>query len=483
MISIRNIIICLYFVFFCNCQAWAANNIAVLIGISQYSDPEINQLRFADEDVIAFKTILTDFSDSNVYNITTLLNDKATKTNILSTIEDIVIKSKKNPLDNFIFMYAGHGIPNTIGKNNTNSFLAAYDSRFNQFFKEGGSSDMISNETFINKAWLAKQLSSLKAKNIVLILDSCYSGINDFGTKYASNMGFVIETSVPHSEKRGIAILRKENNETQVENSVAFIASSRDDQHSAEYTELKHGALTFCIIEYINKIRNQNLQTDHINITIEDLFNNIQSLFDTTIIKQQPLSAVHNPVLICIPDYNSIKNLNFMTIRGIINPKPKTGKVIIDTGLVEAEVYLDGEKTGMHTNCTLILSQGKHLIMLYIPQTKYSTTQLVNIAEDQTASLQIPLVGALSVEAYFAKDDKPFKLEVSLDKQKSGETPLNIKDLVAGTHTIMVSIEGVKKETTIEIRPLSPLAVRYKIIRKPAQKLDQEKSGISDVTF
>lgn len=489
MIKIRIITICLCIVFLSVCNLWAENNKAVLIGISQYNDPDINQLRFADEDVKAFKTILTDFSDSNlyanIYDITMLLNDKATKVNILKAIEEIVKKSQKYPIDNFIFIYAGHGIPNTLAGVKTNSFLAAYDSSFSQFYKEGGDNDMLSNETFINKAWLAKQFASLKAKNIVLILDSCYSGINDFGSKYAANMGFVIETSKHDPDKkRGIAIIQRENNVTAVgESSVALIASSREDQQSAEYPELKHGALTYCIIEYLNKIRSQKMLSDQIIITFEDLFSNIQSLFDTTIINNHPLSAVHNPVLIGIPNYDTIKYLNFITIRGINSPKQMPGHVQIETGSIEAEVYLDGKKTGLHTNCTLELPEGKHLIMLYIPQTQYSTTQFVDIHQAKTTYLQIPLRGTLNVSAYSKNDDKTIGLDVYLDNHPSGKTPLYIEDLTAGTHTIMINIEGITKERTIEIRPLSPLIVKYNIIRKPSPNNSKEKSGVSNVTF
>ena len=227
---------------------YAENNKAILIGISQYADPDLNDLAYADEDVKTFEVVLKNFSEEKNFNITLLLNDRAKKADILKVIMDAVKESQKKPLDNFLLVYAGHGIPGNIQSNKTNSFLAPHDSVLNEFFREGNSG-MINNETFINKAWLVKQLSSINAKSVIMILDSCYSGTKDFGALYAENYGFKLAFTDNQGNKRGVAIVQKGSGMDFGDKKIAFIASSKEGQQSAEYKDLKHGALSYAIFE------------------------------------------------------------------------------------------------------------------------------------------------------------------------------------------------------------------------------------------
>ncbi len=213
----------------------AGNNKALLIGISQYADPEMNDLAYADdEDVKTFRSILKDFADYRDADMNMLLNESATKKNIVDSIVALVKDSQKHPLDHFILMYAGHGLPSTIASSKTNSFLAPHDAYLNQFFPEGAG-DLLGNETFINKAWLIRQLSAMNAKNIIIILDSCYSGARDFGDLYADNLGFKTElvSGGGGGGKRGITVVRKKGADAALDRRIAFLASSRENQPSA----------------------------------------------------------------------------------------------------------------------------------------------------------------------------------------------------------------------------------------------------------
>ena len=90
----------------------AAVDRALLIGISQYA--EIEGLRYADADVKAFSQILVDFGGYSRSDVTLLLNTGATKERITTELERIVRESKTTPLDHFIFMFAGHGMPSRM---------------------------------------------------------------------------------------------------------------------------------------------------------------------------------------------------------------------------------------------------------------------------------------------------------------------------------------------------------------------------------
>lgn len=472
-----------------------AENKAILIGISQYSDPDMNDLAYADEDVKAFHSVLVDFAGYKPSDIAMLLNSRATKKEISDAIVNAVKKSQKQPLNHFILMFAGHGVPANIQSSKTNSFLAPHDAEINQFFYEG-ESGIISNETFINRAWLVKQLSSIKAKQIIIILDSCYSGAKDFGELFAQNLGLNVNYTGSTDGSRGVVVVKRKIGHETVGNSIAFIASSKDNQQSAEYRELKHGALTYAILEYLNNVRKETDITEQKEITVGNVYSNISKMFDTVKVNGTSLSDAHQPVLFPIPDYDNVKGMEFVSVRGIKMPeikpetKPET-KPEIKTGIIDlitepegAEISVDGAPTGRYSNSILELTEGKHMVSIYLSKTNYSHTFIVNVKAGIKEQMRILIRGDLEVESY---SDKPGqtapKLDVYVDDQYVGKTVLNLNDLVAGTHTLKVHAEGVTKERQIEIRPASPLLVRYKIIRVQAPPPVKKDEGVMDVTF
>ena len=469
-----------FLILVCN-PAYAASNKAILIGISQYADPDINCLAYADEDVKTFSSILTNFAGYDSSDIITLLNQKATKDNILKTITNAVNSSQKNPLDHFILMFAGHGLPPNISSNTTNSFLAPYDAIRNQFYRESRDSSLANNETFVNKAWLTKQLSTIKAKSIILILDSCYSGARNFGELFAENLGFNVGFAGGKDTDRGVVIVQKKNSLGPLESRIAFIASSNEDQPSAEYQELKHGALSYCIFEFINAVRKATDDSRREEITIGSMYSNIRTLFDKVEVKGSPLSAIHQPVLFALPNYDDVSSMMFISIQGEKKPKVKKGMLEIVTDPEGAEVSVDGVQTGKKSNLRLELTEGKHIISLFIPATNYNHNFIVDIKEGYDDRIKISLRGSLEVESYTEKWlEKAPKLTVYVDNKFLGETGLVVKDLLAGTHVLKVSAENVTKERHIEIRPASPLLVRYRIIREAAPKT---KDPVGPVVF
>src|SRR6185436_14153535 len=97
------------------------------------------------------------------------------------------------------------------GAIDTNFFLAPSDASTaaSSFFSTGKE---IGNETFINRAWLAKQLSEIEAKSIVIILDSCYSGTEAFGELFFENLGYSIRSFEYSGPQRGVRDVRKMRN-------------------------------------------------------------------------------------------------------------------------------------------------------------------------------------------------------------------------------------------------------------------------------
>jgi hypothetical protein len=70
------------------------------------------------------------------------------------------------------------------------------------------------------------------------------------------------------------------------------------------------------------------------------------------------------------------------------------------------------------------------------------------------------------VESYSVKSSQITpQLDVYVDDQYVCKTGLALSNLVAGTHTLEIRVEKVTKKRQIEIRPTSPLLVKYKIVR------------------
>ena len=450
------------------------NNKAILIGISQYA--EIDGLRYADEDVRMLHTMLTNYAGYRSADIVLLLNRDATKQRIMSAITDMVRQSHKKPLDHVIFMFAGHGLPPNIKSTTSNAFLAPFDAQIitpngkSAFFKESGG--LVNNETFINKAWLIKQLSDLQAKEIVLILDSCYSGARNFGALFAENLGFNVELEGVSGGQRGVVIMQRKTTEDLSQTRIAFIASSNENQPSAEYSELKHGALSYCIFEYINTVRKNTDEADSSEITVTGMYTNVTTLFDRVKVDGASLSSRHQPVMFAIPSYDTITGMKFVSVNGNKKPVIKTGTIEIASDPDDAEVSIDGVPTGKLSNCSLELPEGRHMISLFLPSTNYMHSVMVDIRDGQHKQVKIPLRGSLQVESF---SDNPSislpALKVFIDDLEVGASGQHMKKLIAGTHSLKVLVENVEKTRQIEIRPDSPLLVRYKITRedpKPA---------------
>ncbi len=461
---------------------YAYNNKALLIGISQYS--ELNCLAYADEDVKAFADILTNFSGYKSSDIVKLVNLKATKANIEKELYRAIELSEKKPIDHFIIMFAGHGAPGKIQQKQTSIFLAPSDASTsqNKFFYTGRE---VLNETFINKAWLAKQLASINAKSTVLIIDSCYSGIKDFGRLFTENLGYKINYSESDKSLRGVVVVQKKGLNESFKRKIAFLASSREDQPATEYPELRHGALSYCIFEHLKEIRVETDYNESKDISVGSLFSNVSRLFDTVKVQGGRLGKIHQPILFPIPDYDNVEKMRFVSVQGIKKKVIRKGMIYIITDPEGAEVYIDGDNTGKRSNCTLELSEGKHHIDLFLPETNYRHSFTADIRYGYPERKQISLLGNLKVESFWEKKGRRTvgpRLNVYLDGKYKGKTKLTLENLVAGTHVLKVKYANVTKKRRIEIRPLSPLLVKYTVIRKPASR-DEVKDSVDSVLF
>ena len=138
-------------------QSWA-----VIVGISRYAHTDqngLNNLIFADDDAKAFARSLLNLG-WNESHIKLLINKDASKRNIEIALESWLTKARPN--DQVILFWAGHGYPDP--ENQEKVYFATYDT------------DIFIPATGYRMDKVRTALEEVKAKNVILLADTCHAG-------------------------------------------------------------------------------------------------------------------------------------------------------------------------------------------------------------------------------------------------------------------------------------------------------------------
>lgn len=139
---------------------------ALVIGISDYKDENIKDLKYAHKDAEIFASYLASEAGGSVpkENIKLLLNENATISNIYVAKKEMENSLKKNDL--FYFYFSGHGdVESDLYKL---GFLLAYDTPHKSYLNNAIRIEDINI--------MANTLSVLKGVNVILISDACHAG-------------------------------------------------------------------------------------------------------------------------------------------------------------------------------------------------------------------------------------------------------------------------------------------------------------------
>lgn len=141
------------------------NKYALLIGVGKYKEKRIGELQYAENDIKDLYNYLISPNGGGFRpeNVIVLVNEKATRNNILNAMN--WIKNKAEP-DDMVLVYASsHGTePDKYG----GVHLVAYDSEVEPEAR-------IWHTSVTDRDWSINLLEELRAKRVVLILDICYS--------------------------------------------------------------------------------------------------------------------------------------------------------------------------------------------------------------------------------------------------------------------------------------------------------------------
>ncbi len=129
---------------------------ALIIGIKDYKDPKIPDLETAVNDAKAMAELLR---ERYGFQVKLLLNQRATKVAIYRALRSLASSTK--PDESVLIYYAGHG---DIDRTYDDGWWIPVDAK-------GG--DPI---TYLDNVQVQKSMRSMKARHVLLISDSCYSG-------------------------------------------------------------------------------------------------------------------------------------------------------------------------------------------------------------------------------------------------------------------------------------------------------------------
>jgi hypothetical protein len=193
------------------------NAYAIVIGIEQYRE-KLPKADFADRDAKLVGEYLTKVMGYPEENVVVRTNEKASMNDLVKYLESWLPNNVEKNSPVFIY-YSGHGAPNT---KTGDAYLVPYDG----------------DPTFVDKTGyplkkLYAQLESLSARDITVVLDSCFSGAGGRSVigKGLRPMGLSTEHSISTSGK------------------TVVLAASSGDQVSSTYEEKGHGLLTYFFLK------------------------------------------------------------------------------------------------------------------------------------------------------------------------------------------------------------------------------------------
>lgn len=143
------------------------NKYALVIGVSKFADPTID-LRYADKDARDFYNYLVSDGHFSRDNVKLLVNQDATRENILSSLGDKWLPRVCQPDDLVLVYLSTHGSPAEMDSNRVNYLLAHNTDKDNLY------------ATGIPLQDLSRMIKDrIHADRIVVVLDACHSGAAD----------------------------------------------------------------------------------------------------------------------------------------------------------------------------------------------------------------------------------------------------------------------------------------------------------------
>ncbi len=217
------------------------NSYAIVIGIESYRQ-KLPKADFAVNDAKTMTEYLTKVMGYPEENVVTLLNDMALKSDMEKYFEKWLSNNVEKDSTVFIY-YSGHGAPNV---KTGDAYLVPYD----------GDPSFI-DQTGYSLKRLYDNLGKLQAKEIIVALDSCFSG--------AGGRSVIAKGARP--------LVMNLEQDIKLSKNMTVMSASSGDQISSTYDEKGHGLFTYFMLK---GIKNEDVVKQDGSIKMEDLFGYIK---------------------------------------------------------------------------------------------------------------------------------------------------------------------------------------------------------------
>jgi uncharacterized caspase-like protein len=199
---------------------------AVVIGIESYRE-QLPKADFGAQDAKTVGAYLTRVMGYPEENVATLVNERATRTDIEKYVESW-LPNRVEKGDTVFVYFSGHGAPNPKPGD---AYLVPY-----------GNDPAFVDKTGYSVKRLYEQLGKLPAKEIVVMLDSCFSG--------AAGRSVI----APGARPMVLAV----ENPLLASGKMIVLAASAGDQISSTYKQKGHGLLTYFFLKGLQGEGDQN---------------------------------------------------------------------------------------------------------------------------------------------------------------------------------------------------------------------------------
>lgn len=217
------------------------NAYAIVIGIENYRQ-KLPKADFAMQDARLVADYLTKSMGYPEENVVILLNDRAAKSDFEKYFEKWLGNNVEKDSAVFIY-YSGHGAPNT---KTGDAYLVPYD----------GDPSFI-DQTGYSLKRMYDALGKLPAKEIIVALDSCFSG--------AGGRSVLAKGARP-------LVMNLQSN-TVLSKNITVMSASSGEQISSTYDEKGHGLFTYFLLK---GIKNEDVIKQDGSINMDDLYNYIK---------------------------------------------------------------------------------------------------------------------------------------------------------------------------------------------------------------
>lgn len=230
---------------------------ALIVGISNFQDNKLN-LKYPAKDAKDFNDYLLKEGNFAPDHVKLLVNEQATRANILSELGDKWLPRVANPDDLVVIYISSHGSASDMDIGGVN-YLLAYDSQVDSLYASGLP---MQDLTRIIKG-------RVHSDRVVLVLDACHSGAADPGSKGLFRQGNVDITEVAQGTGQLV------------------ISSSLPSQVSWESKHYQNSVFTRCLIE--------SLKSKGDATTLGEAFSNMKDKVQQEVLTER--GVLQTPVL------------------------------------------------------------------------------------------------------------------------------------------------------------------------------------------